>query len=99
MNTLASKNPNIGNWSKAISNHVWYAAEKCQESETELIRIWSSMFKHVQNIHEWTDDSGVLQKCGHDDLGDEESRWKNWLKDGELRELKKVKVYCDIKFN
>jgi len=87
---LAKQNPNLADWTKSISNHVWYAAENCQESEDELIRIWEALLYHIQDIHEWTDADGTQRKCGHEELG-EDRVWKNWLTEEEIQMLKKVK--------
>jgi hypothetical protein len=87
---LAKKSPNIGSWTRSISNHVWYCAANCNESEEEMLRLWASLFYHVQNQHSWKDPDGTLRSCGHGELSDEEHQWKNWLNNSEVQQLKKV---------
>lgn len=55
-----------------------------------MLRLWSSLFKHVQNKHNWEDPDGTLRSCGHGELSEEERVWKNWLNQSEVRELNKV---------
>jgi hypothetical protein len=90
LTALSKKHPNIASWARSISNHLWFAAQNCNEDEDELIRIWSSLFHHVQDEHEWLDSNGECQSCSHGELCEEERDWKQWLTEDEVQVLRKV---------
>jgi hypothetical protein len=55
-----------------------------------MLRMWLSLFNHLQDIHSWDDPDGSSRECRHEELDSEQRTWKNWLKAGEIQQLKKV---------
>ncbi|KAK7909693.1 hypothetical protein WMY93_014377 [Mugilogobius chulae] len=47
----------------------------------ELKRRWTSILYHVCGIHRWEEDEQEY-RCYHDDLSDEQQKYKKWLKKG-----------------
>lgn len=62
-------------WIRHITNHLWYAAQECEEEYSKLKDIWVSCLHHVQGVHVWPGGG----RCHHGNLDPEELRETAWL--------------------
>ncbi|XP_068112055.1 uncharacterized protein [Hyperolius riggenbachi] len=65
-------------WIDKINNHFWWCVKNCRNDEHLLKQNWLSVLHHVRNEHEWYED-GVLHKCSHPPLSQQELENGNWL--------------------
>ncbi|CAI6376865.1 unnamed protein product [Macrosiphum euphorbiae] len=78
MKTLDKKYPDAFLWKTSISNHLWWSAQTCHGDGDLLVKKFTSILKHISNIHEWVED-GELIKCEHAPLSNDEQRNKLWI--------------------
>ena len=63
----------IGEWSRSITNHLYWCATSTPSGDKELIKAkWLSLDNHIHNKHSHT---GMFKKCVHKRL-----RNRKWLK-------------------
>ncbi|XP_069472905.1 uncharacterized protein [Ambystoma mexicanum] len=68
----------ISQWSKSISNHLWWSSKTCEGSLEILLEKWRSVMLHCSNVHRWSTNEH-FHKCEHGHLSTEEARKKKWL--------------------
>ncbi|XP_071952583.1 uncharacterized protein [Antedon mediterranea] len=93
-------------WEKGIINHLWWSAETCQGSVTQLMERWTSIVRHIVDEHDWICGFEYM-KCSHPPL--EANMTKPWLTPESdahkalqdivtnnllLRDLKKATEFC-----
>lgn len=77
---------NLTPWIQAICNHLWWCCQHCGQDAKMLREMWTSILKHIVNVHSWVDGEKFHQ-CSHPPLSDEESRLKCWLQAGSPTHL------------
>lgn len=78
MKLLDKKYPDAYLWKTSINNNLWWSSQTCKGDELLLIQKFTSVIYHIDNIHEWNED-GVLKKCEHEPLSEEDKTNKLWL--------------------
>ena len=72
-------------WIQSISNHLWWAAQTCNNDAQLLVEKWKSIVYHISNVHEWdSDPKALFPKCVHQTLSSEEERSSKWLRYGSV---------------
>ena len=72
-------------WIQSISNHLWWAAQTCNNDAQLLVEKWKSIVYHISNVHEWdSDPKALFPKCVHQTLSSEEERSRKWLRSGSV---------------
>ncbi|XP_059899463.1 uncharacterized protein LOC132451154 isoform X2 [Gadus macrocephalus] len=67
-------------WSRSIINHMWFTCAT-SKGDTEILKCrWQSILHHVCNEHEWTEDDGQTNRCGHHPLTAQEQSKRQWMK-------------------
>ncbi|KAJ8049501.1 hypothetical protein HOLleu_02272 [Holothuria leucospilota] len=69
----------LSRWIQAISNHLWWCCQNCDGDAKKLREMWTSILKHITNVHSWSD-CELFHECSHPQLSDDEMRLKLWLK-------------------
>lgn len=75
---LATKDPELMHWIRAISNHLWYCAATCDGDTTKLKETWTGMLHHVTNEHTWISGE-MVTSCEHGPYTPEESQTRPWI--------------------
>lgn len=106
---LEKKSKLLSEWSRAITNHLWWSSETCEGNPQLLLEKFTSLLKHVCNIHEWTNEDGEEKTCEHRPLSDTEKQEIKWIRFGStdyqalqteimnktfLNDLKHTSHYC-----
>ncbi|KAJ8049559.1 hypothetical protein HOLleu_02345 [Holothuria leucospilota] len=73
-------------WIQAICNHLWWCCQHCGQDAKTLREMWTSILKHIVNVHSWVDGEKFHQ-CAHPPISEEETRLKCWLKAGSSTHL------------
>lgn len=95
--TINKKYEEVLAWKQSISNHLWWSAQTCNGDSDLLITKFTSILKHIKNVHEWEED-GVKKTCEHPPLSDEYKKQKLWLlPDSKPYEVLK-EIICNKKF-
>ena len=68
-------------WIKAVSNHIWWAAQNCKEDPILLIEMVQSVTHQVCNIHTWNS-AEKFHECAHAPLSADEAAARKWLTPG-----------------
>ncbi|XP_030233960.1 uncharacterized protein LOC115559293 [Gadus morhua] len=67
-------------WSRSIINHIWFTCAT-SKGDAEILKCrWQSILHHVCNEHEWTEDDGQTNRCGHHPLTAQEQSKRQWMK-------------------
>lgn len=67
-------------WVKAICNHLWWCASRCNGDKDWLEESWKSVVHHVVNEHEFPGEH--ITRCSHEPLDSESAMKNRWLKKG-----------------
>ena len=43
----------LGDWTKAIANHLYYCADECGGDPEKLVSMWQSILFHVTDRHKF----------------------------------------------
>ncbi|OCT64720.1 hypothetical protein XELAEV_18045817mg [Xenopus laevis] len=82
--TAASKKKNceeIKEWISATVNHLWWCSRTCDGNVEILKEKWTSLTKHVTNVHQW--ESGkYYHQCDHEELSELTNRKRKWMTEG-----------------
>ncbi|CAG9760342.1 unnamed protein product [Ceutorhynchus assimilis] len=99
----------LSEWNRAITNHLWCSSETCKGNSEVVVEKFTSLLKHICNIHEWTDENGKKKGCEHRQILDKEAQEIKWIRFGStdyqilqteimnkmfLNDLKHRKNYC-----
>jgi hypothetical protein len=57
-------------WIKSITNHLYWAAQTCDEDPELLKEKWASCCNHIANRHEWN--GSKMTQCAHGPIGDDD---------------------------
>ncbi|XP_068100789.1 uncharacterized protein [Hyperolius riggenbachi] len=71
----------LKDWVTKIQNHFWWCVSNCWNDEDKLRKNWLGVMHHVINVHEWEED-GILQRCAHSPLTDDDIEETHWLHAG-----------------
>lgn len=63
-------------WLKPVLNQLWWAAQNCNKTSTELREKWISTIYHITDKHKW-DHFELYKECAHDELTVDERKKKN----------------------
>lgn len=64
-------------WSRAISNHMYWAAASSKGATELIVPKWESLLNHIRGIHEH--DNELFPVCSHGDIAEME-----WLREGAV---------------
>ncbi|KAL4098108.1 hypothetical protein QTP88_022777 [Uroleucon formosanum] len=97
MKILDKKYPEAYLWKTSINNHLWWSSKTCKGDGLLLTQKFTSVLKHISNIHEWEED-GIIQKCEHETLSEEYKNNTLWIHpDSEsYNALKKILLAKDF---
>ncbi|XP_002939397.1 uncharacterized protein LOC100487738 [Xenopus tropicalis] len=87
----------ISRWISAITNHLWWSAQTCDQNVDLLLDKWKSVLYHVANEHSF----GALkhyQKCQHRRLTPEEQKQTCWIGANHPAHSVLAEIINDTKF-
>lgn len=76
---LRCKNPDLSEWIRMITNHLWYSVSSCGGDRVRLRERWISLLHHITNVHEWVTGE-TITKCDHPPYTPDEESRRPWLR-------------------
>lgn len=80
-------------WIQSISNHL-FCCQNCNTDPVLLTEMWTSILKHIVNVHVWLDGQ-KFHKCSHPSISEEEPHLKKWLQPASPAHLALQDVVLD----
>ncbi|KAM8939385.1 uncharacterized protein RCH25_053012 [Pelodytes ibericus] len=81
----------LSRWVQPIVNHFWWSAQTCKGNPDLLREKFTSVLKHVVNVHKW-EDGELYHACTHQHLSEEEKREIPWInpRDPSIDRLERI---------
>ncbi|XP_012816084.1 mitochondrial potassium channel isoform X1 [Xenopus tropicalis] len=77
----ASKKKNcsiIADWIPAITNHLWWSSQTCNQNVDVFMERWKSALFHIANVHSFPS-LKFYKKCQHARISETEQQETNWI--------------------
>ncbi|XP_041479210.1 uncharacterized protein LOC121426873 [Lytechinus variegatus] len=86
----------LSQWTQAINNHIWWAAQHCRGDPELIIEMIQSITHHICNIHHWNS-CDLYHNCAHREFTEEEIEARKWFVPGSKAHTALQEVLFDTR--